>query len=76
VSQNPNNSASYNLPKASKSTLPKGIAIGFLKARGFRNRPKRTIFDVWCRVPKWKFSRAVYSGERSHFVLAKHGVAD
>jgi hypothetical protein len=28
-------------------------AIGFLKATGFRNKPKRTIVDVWCGDPKW-----------------------
>ena len=31
--------------------LHKGIAIGFLKATGFRNKPKRTIFDLWCSDP-------------------------
>jgi hypothetical protein len=34
--------------------LHKGIAIGSLKAIGFRNKPKRTIFDFWCGDPfKW-----------------------
>ena len=31
--------------------LHKGIAMGFLRATGFRNKPKRTIVDVWCRDP-------------------------
>jgi hypothetical protein len=29
----------------------KGIAIGFVKAIGFRNKPKRTIFYFWCGDP-------------------------
>ena len=37
--------------KAPHFALHKGIAIGFLKATGFRNKPKRTIFDVWCGDP-------------------------
>jgi hypothetical protein len=32
--------------------LQKGIAIGFLKAIGFRNKPKRTIFYFWCGDPR------------------------
>ena len=31
--------------------LHKGIAIGFLKAIGFRNKPKRMIFAFWCGDP-------------------------
>jgi hypothetical protein len=31
--------------------LHKGIALGFGMATGFRNKPKRTIFDVWCGDP-------------------------
>ena len=31
--------------------LHKGIAIGFVKAIGFRNKPKRTIFYFWCGDP-------------------------
>jgi len=31
--------------------LHKGIAIGLLKAIGFRNKPKRTIFAFWCGDP-------------------------
>jgi HrpA-like RNA helicase len=27
------------------------IAIGFLKAIGFRTKPKRTILDFWCGDP-------------------------
>ena len=37
--------------KAPHSALHKVIAIGFLKATGFRNKPKRTIVDVWCGDP-------------------------
>jgi hypothetical protein len=37
--------------KAPHFALHKGIAIGFLKATDFRNKPKRTIFDVWCGDP-------------------------
>ena len=33
-----------NFRKAPYFALHKGIAIGFLKAIGFRNKPKRTIF--------------------------------
>jgi hypothetical protein len=38
--------------KAQQFALQKGIAIGFLKAIGFRNKPKRTIFYFWCGDPK------------------------
>jgi integrase len=31
--------------------LHKGIAIGFVKAIGFRNKPKRTLFYFWCGDP-------------------------
>jgi hypothetical protein len=34
--------------KAPYFALHKGIAIGFLKAIGFLNKPKRTIFYFWC----------------------------
>jgi hypothetical protein len=34
--------------------LQNGIAIGFLKAIGFRTGPYRTIFDVWCRDPTYE----------------------
>jgi len=33
-----------NFRKAPYFALHKGIAMGFLKAIGFRNKPKRTIF--------------------------------
>jgi hypothetical protein len=36
--------------------LHRGIAICFLKATGFRNKPKRTIFDVWCGDPRWSLA--------------------
>jgi hypothetical protein len=34
--------------KAPHFALQKDIAIGFLKATGFRNKPKRTIFGAPC----------------------------
>jgi hypothetical protein len=37
-----------NFRKAPYFALHKGIAIGFLKAIGFLNKPKRTIFYFWC----------------------------
>ena len=37
--------------KPCKSALHKGIALGFLKAIGFCNESKRTIFAVWCSDP-------------------------
>ena len=40
-------------PKPWKSALHKGIAVGFLKAIGFCNESKRTIFDVWCSDPRY-----------------------
>ncbi len=40
-----------NFRKAPYFALHKGIAIGFLRATGFRNKPKRTIFYFWCGDP-------------------------
>jgi hypothetical protein len=39
--------------KAPHFALHKGIAIGFLKATGFRNKTKRTIFYFWCGDPDY-----------------------
>jgi hypothetical protein len=38
--------------KAPHFALHKDIAIGFLNATGFRNKLKRTIFDIWCGDPR------------------------
>jgi hypothetical protein len=38
--------------------LQKGIALGFWLAIGFRNKPKRTIFDVWCSDPLLEYKVA------------------
>src|SRR5258708_38531417 len=48
-----------NFRKAPYFALHKGIAIGFLKAIGFRNKPKRTIFYFWCSDPYQKITLAV-----------------
>ena len=37
--------------KAPQFALQKCIALGFWLAIGFRNKPKRTIFDLWCSDP-------------------------
>jgi len=34
--------------------LHKGIASGFVKAIGSRNKPKRTIFYFWCGDPWYR----------------------
>jgi hypothetical protein len=41
-----------NFHRSPYFALHKCIAIGFLKAIGFRNNFQRTIFDVWCGDPK------------------------
>jgi hypothetical protein len=48
----------FNFRKAPYFALHKGIAIGFLKAIGFRNKPKRTIFDVWCNGMNYEMIKA------------------
>jgi hypothetical protein len=45
--------------------LHKDIAIGFLKATGFRNKPKRTIFDVWCGDPSFAARIALLQSEQA-----------
>src|SRR3981189_327342 len=47
-----------NFRRAPYFALHKGIAIGFLKAIGFRNKPKRTIFCFWCGDPTSKHDLA------------------
>ena len=45
---------------SSHFALHKGIAIGFLRATGFRNQPKRTIVDVWCGDPYLAFTYVAF----------------
>jgi hypothetical protein len=43
----------HHLRESPYFSLHKGIEIGFVKAIGFRNKLKRTIFYFWCGDPRY-----------------------